>query len=156
MQETVNSFSNMDLTFQQQQTLADERQVSISNTLGQLTSMLHDIRNGPQSYNVKYNNTGTGMEAGSQMPGTYSNPQACPNSNVFLYANPINLEPGENIATEGHSMQGNGLNPWQSNNLQTCGINNNMQPSRWAKDSFQLNPSGARHFKRPRGKTTSF
>ena len=149
MQETVNSLSNMVLTLQQQQALADERQESISNTLDQLTSMLHDIRNGPQPFNVNYNNTATGMRAGLQMPGTYDNPQTCPNSEVFLYANPMNLEPGEHIATEGHSMQGNGLNPWQSNNLQTFGINNNMQSFRWSEDGPQSNPSGAKHFQRP-------
>ncbi|MES9970529.1 MAG: hypothetical protein ABW092_10890, partial [Candidatus Thiodiazotropha sp.] len=128
---------------QQQQALASERQESISNTLGQVTSMLQDISKSPQPYNVNQNHTVTDPR-GTRLPTINGRQQV-----QSFSAYPDGHENRGYRATECHRLQDNRLSQLQENTFQESQVSQidyNVPQDGWTEDSTLSNATRGRNY----------
>ena len=143
LQDAVLNLRSVVSGIQQQQALTSEKQESISNTLGQLTSMLQDMRNGPQSYNVNHNNTVT-EPRGTHLPTTDGRQQV-----QDFSGNQDGYENGGYRATQHYRLQDDEVSHLQGYNSQEGQVSlseSNIPQNEWTEDSTLPNTTRVRNY----------
>ena len=169
LRDTVSHLSSMFSGMQQLQALTSERQESmlntlgqltsmssvvshiqqqqecLSNTLGQLTSMLQDRRNGSQPCNIIHTNTVTATESrGTHLPATDGKQQV-----QDFSGNQDGYENGGYRATQHYRLQGNGVSHFQGYNSQEGQVSHsesNIPQNEWTEDSTLPNTTRGRNY----------
>ena len=143
LQDAVLNLSSVVSGMQQLQALTSERQERMSNTLGQLTSILQVMHNGPQSYNVNHNNTVT-EPRGTHLPTTGGRQQV-----QDFSGNQDGYENRGYRATQHYRLQDDEVSHLQGYNSQEGQVSHsesNIPQNEWTEDSTLPNTTRVRNY----------